>query len=119
MATQVFADNAKVMSKGQVTIPKDVRNVLGVGADDNSTAVVGLDESALATRRLHMGSTSQRTAGRLKDTQVMRPYADLGRRVPAAAATALSPKRPRRPLSAYIPIVIVFVALAATRSEAP
>lgn len=40
MATQVLADNAKVMSKGQVTIPKDVRNVLGVGADDKVTFIV-------------------------------------------------------------------------------
>ena len=29
--TTVFTDNAKVMPKGQVTIPKDVRKALGVG----------------------------------------------------------------------------------------
>ena len=28
---RTFTDDAKVMSKGQVTIPKDVREVLGVG----------------------------------------------------------------------------------------
>ena len=40
MATAVFADNAKVMSKGQVTIPKAVRTVLGVDAGDKVTFIV-------------------------------------------------------------------------------
>ena len=40
MATTVFADNAKVMSKGQVTIPKDVRAVLGVKSGDKVTFIV-------------------------------------------------------------------------------
>lgn len=40
MATSVFVDSAKLMAKGQVTIPKDVRNVLGVGSGDRITFVV-------------------------------------------------------------------------------
>ena len=40
MATTVFTDTAKVMSKGQVTIPKDVRSVLGVEAGDRVTFLV-------------------------------------------------------------------------------
>lgn len=40
MSTTVFIDNAKVMSKGQVTIPKDVRDVLGVGNGDRVTFIV-------------------------------------------------------------------------------
>lgn len=40
MATTVFADSAKVMSKGQITIPKDVRDVLGVGVGDKVTFIV-------------------------------------------------------------------------------
>ena len=40
MATTVFADNAKVMSKGQVTITKDVRAVLGVKSGDKVTFIV-------------------------------------------------------------------------------
>lgn len=36
----VFADNAKVMSKGQITIPKQVREVLGVQSGDKVTFLV-------------------------------------------------------------------------------
>lgn len=35
-----FSDNAKVMSKGQVTIPKEVRKVLGVQSGDKVTFIV-------------------------------------------------------------------------------
>lgn len=35
----VFIDNAKVMAKGQVTIPKDIRTVLGVSSGDRVTFV--------------------------------------------------------------------------------
>ncbi len=37
---RAFVDNAKVMAKGQVTIPKDVRTVLGVNSGDRVTFVV-------------------------------------------------------------------------------
>ena len=37
MAATVFADNAKVMSKNQVTIPPDVRAALGVSTGDEAT----------------------------------------------------------------------------------
>lgn len=36
----IFADNAKVMSKGQVTIPKQVREALGVQSGDKVTFLV-------------------------------------------------------------------------------
>jgi AbrB family looped-hinge helix DNA binding protein len=35
-----FVENAKVMAKGQITIPKDVRTVLGVANGDRVTFVV-------------------------------------------------------------------------------
>lgn len=34
MLAKMFVDNAKVMAKGQVTIPKDVRKMLGVASGD-------------------------------------------------------------------------------------
>ena len=38
--TKTFIDNAKVMAKGQVTIPKDVRTVLGISSGDRVTFIV-------------------------------------------------------------------------------
>lgn len=40
MLANTFVDNAKVMSKGQVTIPKDIREVLGVASGDRITFIV-------------------------------------------------------------------------------
>ena len=40
MTTTTFIDNAKVMAKGQVTIPKDVREILGISSGDRITFVV-------------------------------------------------------------------------------
>lgn len=40
MLANAFIDNAKVMSKGQVTIPKDIREVLGVASGDRITFIV-------------------------------------------------------------------------------
>ena len=40
MLTGTFADSAKVMAKGQITIPTDVRKVLGVESGDRVTFIV-------------------------------------------------------------------------------
>lgn len=40
MATTVFANDARVMSKGQVTIPKNVRAALGINTGDRVTFLV-------------------------------------------------------------------------------
>lgn len=40
MLANTFVDNAKVMAKGQVTIPKDIRKVLGVASGDRIAFVV-------------------------------------------------------------------------------
>ena len=40
MLGNAFVDNAKVMAKGQVTIPKDVRKALGVTSGDRITFIV-------------------------------------------------------------------------------
>lgn len=40
MRTNAFIDNAKVMAKGQVTIPKDVRAALGISCGDRVSFIV-------------------------------------------------------------------------------
>ena len=40
MMARTFVDNAKVMAKGQITIPKDVREVLGVSSGDRVSFIV-------------------------------------------------------------------------------
>ncbi len=40
MRANAFVDNAKVMAKGQITIPKDIREVLGVSSGDRVSFVV-------------------------------------------------------------------------------
>ena len=40
MVATTFIDNAKVMAKGQVTIPKDVREIVGFSSGDRITFLV-------------------------------------------------------------------------------
>lgn len=40
MANSVFVNDARVMSKGQVTIPKNVRTALGIETGDRVTFIV-------------------------------------------------------------------------------
>lgn len=40
MKTIEFTNDARVMSKGQVTIPKDVRSALGINVGDRVTFIV-------------------------------------------------------------------------------
>ena len=40
MVVTTFIDNAKVMANGQVTIPKDIREILGVSSGDRITFIV-------------------------------------------------------------------------------
>ncbi len=40
MTEKAFIDSAKVLAKGQITIPKDIRNILGITTGDRITFVV-------------------------------------------------------------------------------
>lgn len=42
-----FVDNAKVMAKGQITLPKDIRSVLRVGTGDRVTLICQGDRVVL------------------------------------------------------------------------
>lgn len=44
MSSVAFVDNAKVMAKGQVTIPRDVRARLGVSSGDRVSFIVDGDD---------------------------------------------------------------------------
>lgn len=44
---KVFIDNAKVMAKGQITLPKDIRDILGITCGDRVTFVVDGNEVKL------------------------------------------------------------------------
>lgn len=48
-----FVDNAKVMAKGQVTIPKDVRDVLGIKSGDRVSFVVEGDTVRLVNSAVY------------------------------------------------------------------
>ena len=44
MSERVFTENAVISSKGQITVPKEIRNVLGVDTGERITFVVVGDE---------------------------------------------------------------------------
>ena len=44
MSEVAFANDARVMAKGQVTIPKNIRNILGINTGDRVTFVVNGNE---------------------------------------------------------------------------
>ena len=77
--TTVFTDNAKVMPKGQVTIPKDVRKALGVEAGDRVTFVVSqgevriINSAVYAMKLLQEGMQGQaEAAGIQREEDVMK-----------------------------------------------
>ena len=86
MIANTFIDNAKVMSKGQVTIPKDVREILGISSGDRITFVVEngnvrLINSAVYAMQLlqaQMANEAENT-GLTSDEAIM----DLVKEVPA------------------------------------
>ena len=78
MITNAFVDNAKVMAKGQITIPKDVREVLGVSSGDrvsfivegNTVRMVNAAVYAMQLLQTEMTGEARRT-GLISDEAVM------------------------------------------------
>ena len=78
MNANAFVDNAKVMAKGQVTIPKDVRRVLGVSKGDrvsfivegNTVRIVNSVVYAMQVLQQEMAGEAER-AGIASDDDVM------------------------------------------------
>ena len=78
MLARAFIDNAKVMAKGQVTIPKDVREVLGVASGDCISFIVEggnvhIVNSAVYAMRMFQGEMSgeAEASGLVSDEDVM------------------------------------------------
>ena len=60
MLAEMFVDNAKVMSKGQITIPKDIREVLGVESGDRVTFIVEGDTVRIVNSAIYAMQVLQR-----------------------------------------------------------
>ena len=84
MLANAFVDNAKVMAKGQITIPKAVRDVLGVSNGDrvtfivegNTVRIVNSAVYAMQVRQQEMAGEAERT-GRTADDDVMARVREL------------------------------------------
>lgn len=78
MLANAFVDNAKVMAKGQVTIPKDIRKILGVTSGDritfivegNTVRIVNSAVYAMQVLQKEMAGEAERT-GLTSDNDVM------------------------------------------------
>lgn len=84
MLVNTFVDNAKVMAKGQVTIPKDIREVLGVASGDrvtfivegNTVRIVNSAVYAMQVLQREMAGEAERT-GLTSDEDVMQLVKEL------------------------------------------
>ena len=78
MSANTFVDNAKVMAKGQVTIPKDIRKILGVTSGDrisfivegNTVRIVNSAVYAMQVLQQEMAGEAER-AGLTSDEDIM------------------------------------------------
>lgn len=78
MSKKVFVENAKVMAKGQITIPKDVREALGVTngsrvsfvVSGNNVRIVNSAVYAMEVFRSEMAGEAER-AGLTSEEDIM------------------------------------------------
>lgn len=69
MIANTFIDNAKVMAKGQITIPKDIRDILGISSGDRVTFVVENGNVRLINSAVYaMQMLQAQMAGEAKNT---------------------------------------------------
>ena len=79
-----FIDSAKVMAKGQVTIPKDVRKILGVSNGDrisfivegNTVRIVNSAVYAMQVLQQEMAGEAQK-AGLVNDDDIVNLVAEM------------------------------------------
>lgn len=57
----MIVDNAKVMAKGQITLPKDIREALGVGVGDRVTLIQHGDQVILMNSAVYAMKILQQT----------------------------------------------------------
>lgn len=84
MLPNTFVDNAKVMAKGQVTIPKDIRDILGISNGDrisfivegNSVRIVNSAVYAMQVLQSEMQGEAERV-GLASEDEVMALVKDL------------------------------------------
>jgi len=60
----ILVENAKVMAKGQITLPKDIREVLGVGTGDRVTLICRDNQVVMMNAAIYaMNILQERMAG--------------------------------------------------------
>lgn len=60
MKNKTFIESAKIMAKGQITIPKDIREILGVDCGDRVTFVVEGDTVRIVNSTIYAMQTIQK-----------------------------------------------------------
>ena len=56
----IIVDNAKVMAKGQITLPKDIRDILRVGTGDRVTLICEDDRVVMMNSSIYAMKLLQR-----------------------------------------------------------
>lgn len=59
MMEDILVDNAKVMAKGQITLPKDIRAALGIGTGDRVTLIRRADQVIMMNSAVYAMKTLQ------------------------------------------------------------